>query len=118
MPHSAAECPECLRWGALSVKQVIAIVKPYLVEKVLDALKYAPLEGCSVTEVKGYGRQKSYLDEYQGSEYALAFLPKVEITLWVDELRVEEVVRTIVEVARTGRMGDGKIFILPAMGEA
>jgi nitrogen regulatory protein PII len=97
------------------VKQVIAIVKPYLVEKVLEALKLAPLEACGVREVKGYGRQKSYLDEYRGSEYALAFLPKVEIALWVDDLRVEEVVRTIVEAARTGRMGDGKIFILPAM---
>jgi len=101
--------------GASVVKQVIAIIKPYLVEKVLDALKHAPLEACGVCEVKGYGRQKSYLDEYRGSEYSLAFLPKVEITLWVDDLRVEEVVRVIVEVARTGRMGDGKIFVMPAM---
>ena len=98
------------------MKQVIAIVKPYLVEKVLDALKYAPLEACAVREVKGYGRQKSYLDEYHGSEYSQAYLPKVEITLWVDDPRVEEVVRTIVEVARTGRMGDGKIVVLPAIG--
>jgi nitrogen regulatory protein PII len=96
------------------VKLVIAIVKPYLVEKVLDALDHAPLEACGVSEVKGYGRQKTYLDEYRGSEYSLAFLPKVEITLWVEDARVEEVVRTIVEVARTGRMGDGKIFVLPA----
>ncbi len=97
------------------MKQVVAIVKPYLAEKVLEALKHAPLEACGVREVKGYGRQKSYLDEYRGSEYSLAFLPKVEITLWVDDLRVEEVVRAIVEVARTGRMGDGKIFVLPAL---
>jgi nitrogen regulatory protein P-II 1 len=96
------------------VKQVVAIVKPHLVEKVLEELKHAPLEACGVREVKGYGRQKSYLDQYQGSEYSLAFLPKVEITLWVDDLRVDEVVRTIVEVARTGRMGDGKIFVMPA----
>jgi nitrogen regulatory protein P-II 1 len=96
------------------VRQIVAIVKPYLVEKVLDALKHAPLEACAVTEVKGYGRQKSYLDQYEGSEYSLAFLPKVEISLWVDELRVEEVIRTIVDVARTGRMGDGKIFVLPS----
>ena len=95
------------------MKQVIAVVKPYLVERVLDALKLAPVEACGVCEVKGYGRQKSYLDEYRGSEYSMAYLPKVEITLWVDDLRVEEVVRTIVEVARTGRMGDGKIFVLP-----
>jgi len=96
------------------VKQVIAVVKPYLVEKLLEELKHAPLEACCVSEVKGYGRQKSYLDEYKGSEYSLAFLPKVEVTLWVDDLRVDEVVRTIVEVARTGRMGDGKIFVMPA----
>jgi nitrogen regulatory protein PII len=97
------------------LKQVIAIIKPFLAEKVLEGLKRAPLEACSVREVKGYGRQKSYLDQYADSEYSLAFLPKVEITLWVDDGRVEEVVRKIVEVARTGRMGDGKILVLPTM---
>ena len=95
------------------MKQVIAIIKPHVAEKVLDALKHAALEACGVREVKGYGRQKSYLDEYRGSEYSLAYLPKVEISLWVDDSRVEEVVRTIVEVARSGRIGDGKIFVLP-----
>ena len=95
------------------MKQVVAVVKPYLVEKVLEGLKRAPIEACSVREVKGYGRQKSYLDQYAGSEYSLAFLPKVEINLWVDDARVEEIVRKIVEIARTGRMGDGKIFVLP-----
>ena len=96
------------------MKQIIAIVKPFLAEKVLDGLKRAPLEACMVREVKGYGRQKSYLDEYRGSEYSLAYLPKVEISLWVDDVRVDEVVRKIVEVARTGRIGDGKIMVLPA----
>ncbi|REJ69499.1 MAG: P-II family nitrogen regulator [Planctomycetota bacterium] len=96
------------------MKQIIAIVKPFLVEKILDQLRRAPLEACSIREVKGYGRQKSYLDEYRGSEYSMAFLPKVEITLWVDDARVDETVRKIVEVARTGRIGDGKIMILPA----
>ena len=96
------------------MKQVVAIVKPYLVEKVLEGLKRAPLEAVSVREVKGFGRQKSYLDQYAGSEYSLAFLPKVEINLWVEDARVEEIIRKIVEVARTGRMGDGKIFVLPA----
>ena len=95
------------------VKQIVAIVKPYLAEKVLEGLKRAPLEACSVSEVKGYGRQKSYLDQYGDSEYSLAFLPKVEIKLWVDDARAEEIVRRIVEVARTGRMGDGKIFMMP-----
>jgi len=97
------------------MKEVIAIVKPFLAERVLEALKFAPLEACTVREVKGYGRQKSYLDEYGQSEYSLAFLPKVEIQLWVDDARVDEVVEKILEVARTGRMGDGKVFILPAM---
>ena len=92
----------------------MAIVKPFLAEKVLDSLKRAPLEACSVREVKGFGRQKSYLDQYADSEYSLAFLPKVEITLWVEDARVEEIVRKLVEVARTGRMGDGKIFVVPA----
>ena len=96
------------------MKQILAIVKPYLAEKVLQGLRRAPLEACSVREVKGYGRQKSYLDQYGDSEYSLAFLPKVEISLWVDDARVEEIIRKIVEVARTGRMGDGKIFVLPA----
>jgi nitrogen regulatory protein PII len=95
------------------VKQIVAIVKPYLAERVLEGLKRAPLEACSISEVKGYGRQKSYLDQYGDSEYSLAFLPKVEITLWVDDARAEEIVRRIVEVARTGRMGDGKIFMMP-----
>jgi nitrogen regulatory protein PII len=95
------------------VKQIIAVVKPFLVEKVLDALKHAPLEACEVSEVKGYSRQKSYLDEYRGSEYSNAYLPKVEISLWVEDLRAEEVLRALVEAARTGRMGDGKIFVLP-----
>jgi nitrogen regulatory protein PII len=95
------------------VKQIIAVVKPYLAEKVVEALRRAPLEALAVREVKGYGRQKNYLDEYGQSEYALAFLPKVEIEAWVDDARVEEVVQRINQVARTGRMGDGKVFVLP-----
>ena len=95
------------------MKQIVAIVKPYLAERVLETLKRAPLEALNVCEVKGYGRQKSYLDQYTDSEYSNAFLPKVEITVWVDDARSEEIVRSLVEVARTGRMGDGKIFVIP-----
>ena len=97
------------------MKQVVAIVKPFLVEQILESLRRAPLEACSVREVKGFGRQKSYLDRYGESEYSQAFLPKVEISLWVDDTRVEEIVAKIVEVARTGRMGDGKIFVMPTL---
>src|SRR4029078_7070348 len=96
------------------MKQIIAIVKPFLVEKILEALRRAPLEALSVMEVKGMGKQKSYLDRYADTEYSLTFLPKVEITGWVDEGRGEDVARKIGEVARTGPMGDDKIFILPA----
>jgi len=98
-----------------TVKQVITIVRPYLAEKVLEGLKRAPLESLHVREVKGYGRQKSYLEEYGETEYAMAFLPKIEISMWVDDTRVEEIVRRIVSVARSGRMGDGKIFIVPGV---
>lgn len=98
------------------MKQVVAVVKPYLAEKVLEGLNRAPLEALSVCEVKGFGRQKSYLDEYGDSEYSTAFLPKVEISLWVDDARVEEIIEKIVELARSGRMGDGKIFVLPVVG--
>ena len=95
------------------MKQIVAIVKPFVVENLLESLRRAPLDALSIREVKGFGRQKSYLDQYAESEYTHAFIPKVEITLWVDDLRVEEIVRKIVEVSRTGRIGDGKIFVLP-----
>lgn len=95
------------------MKELIAIVKPFLAERVLAALELMPIEACTVREVKGYGRQKSYLDAYGDSDYSLAFLPKVEIQVWVDDERADEVVERIAAVARSGRMGDGKIFVLP-----
>lgn len=95
------------------MKQVIAIVRPYLAEKVLENLRLAPLEALVVREVKGFGRQKNYLDEYQSTEFESVFLPKVEITMWVDDFRVEEVIRRVTEIASSGRMGDGKVMIMP-----
>ena len=95
------------------MKQIITIVRPHLAEQLLDSLRRAPLEALSVAEVKGYGRQKSYLDEYQETEYSEAFVPKVQITLWVDDSRSEEVLEKIVSVTRSGRIGDGKIFVMP-----
>ncbi|MCI0358208.1 MAG: P-II family nitrogen regulator [Planctomycetaceae bacterium] len=95
------------------MKQIVAIVKPHVAEGVVETLRRAPVEAFTVREVKGYGRQKDYLDQYGQSEFALAFLPKVEIAVWVDDARVEEVAGRITEAARTGRMGDGKVFILP-----
>jgi nitrogen regulatory protein PII len=97
------------------MKEIIAIVKPFLAEKVLASLSRIPVEALTVREVKGYGKQKNYLTEYADNEYSMAFLPKVEICLWIEDERVEEVLRLVVEVGRTGRMGDGKVFVLPAM---
>ncbi|MEE3371083.1 MAG: P-II family nitrogen regulator [Planctomycetota bacterium] len=95
------------------MKQIVAVIKPYLAERVLEALKRAPLEALTVREVKGFGRQKNYLDQYDDNEYSQAFLPKVEINLWVEDQRADEVIHKLVEVAGTGRMGDGKVFVLP-----
>lgn len=98
------------------MKQVIAIVRPYLAERVIENLRLAPLEALSVREVQGFGRQKNFLADYSDSEYGLAFLPKVEITMWVEDQRVEEVIKRVVEVSRSGRMGDGKIMVIPIAG--
>lgn len=96
------------------MKQIVAVIKPFLVERLLDGLRRAPLEAVVVREVKGVGKQKSYLDQYADSEYSHAFLPKVEVTLWVAQSRAEEVVQKVIELTRTGRMGDGKIFMMDA----
>ena len=95
------------------MKQIIAVVRPHLAEEVLTSLRRAPIEALSDTEVKGYGRQKSYLDEYQETEDSQAFVPKVERALWVDDSRCDEILQKITGVARSGRIGDGKIFVLP-----
>lgn len=96
-----------------TMKQLTVVVKPFRAEAVLRTIAGLGVESCTVREAKGYSRQKSYLDRYLGSEYSMAFLPKVEITLTVTDERVEEVVAQLARVARTGRMGDGKIFVLP-----
>lgn len=93
--------------------QLTIVVKPFRAEAVLRVLAARGVDSCVVREAKGYSRQKGYLDRYLGSEYSMAFLPKVEITAWLADDRAEEVVAEVAQVARTGRMGDGKIFVLP-----
>ena len=97
------------------MKQIIAVVRPFLAEKILDILQQASLEALSICEVKGFGRQKSYLNQYSETDFDQVFLPKVEITVWVEEEQVDEVLDQLVAVARTGRIGDGKILVLPTM---
>jgi nitrogen regulatory protein P-II 1 len=98
--------------------QIIALVKPFRAQAVLAALESVEIVSGTVREAMGYGRQKNRLHRYLGSEYNASFLPKVEITLFVDDQDVAAVVRTIVTQARTGRMGDGKIMILPCLDVA
>jgi nitrogen regulatory protein PII len=94
------------------MKQLTIVVKPFRAEAVLRAVEEMGVDACVVREAKGYGRQKSYLERYVGSEYSLAFLPKVEITVWVADARAQEVAERIAKVARTGRIGDGKVFVV------
>src|SRR5215831_12757943 len=95
------------------MKQLTIVVKPFCAEAVLRAIAEMDVVACVVREAKGYSRQKGYLDRYVGSEYSMAFLPKVEITVCVGDDRAEEVAGHIVRAARTGRIGDGKVFVLP-----
>jgi nitrogen regulatory protein P-II 2 len=94
------------------MKQFTIVVKPFRADAVLRAVAELDVTSCVVREAKGYSRQKGYLDRYLGSEYSMAFLPKVEIVVSVPDDRADEVADGIVRAARTGRIGDGKIFVL------
>jgi len=94
------------------MKQIIAIVKPFVAEKVLQELGKNGFSEITVREVHGYGRQKSYLSEYERNEYSVVFLPKIEICIWADDGDVEKITEIVTTGARTGRMGDGKIFCI------
>ena len=96
------------------MKQLTIVVKPFRAEAVLRSIADLGVTACAVREAKGYGRQKGYLDRYRGSEYSTAYLPKVEITAWVRADRYEELVAKVAKAARTGRIGDGKMFTVPA----
>jgi nitrogen regulatory protein P-II 2 len=94
------------------MKQLIIVVKPFRAEAVLRAIAELNVAAYVVHEAKGYGRQKGYLDRYAGGEYSLAYLPKVEITVWVSDERADAVADGIVRAARTGRIGDGKVLLV------
>jgi nitrogen regulatory protein P-II 2 len=94
------------------MKQLTIVVKPFRAEAVLHTIRDLDVVACVVREAKGYSRQKGYLDRYVGSEYSMAFLPKVEISVWVNDDKVEQVTDQIVKNARTGRIGDGKVFVV------
>ncbi|MCI5117049.1 MAG: P-II family nitrogen regulator [Candidatus Electrothrix sp. AW2] len=95
------------------MKKVEVIIKPFKLDAVKTALNEIGIKGMTVSEVKGYGRQKGHTEIYRGAEYKVDFLPKIKLEIIVDSDRVEKVIEVVVEAARTGKIGDGKIFVLP-----
>jgi nitrogen regulatory protein P-II 1 len=95
------------------MKKIEAIIKPFKLDDVKEALSEIGIKGMTVSEVKGYGRQKGHTEVYRGAEYVIDFLPKMKIEIIVGSEQVEQVINTIVEAAKTGKIGDGKIFVMP-----
>ena len=95
------------------MKQIVAIIKPFKLDEVREGLSEIGVTGLTVTEVRGFGRQKGHTELYRGAEYVVDFLPKVRLEVVVQDDRVEAVLEAIIKSARTGKIGDGKIFVLP-----
>ena len=95
------------------MKLIIAVIKPFKLDEVRDALTRIGIHGMTVTEVKGYGRQKGHMEIYRGAEYAVNFLPKVRIEVAIPSDQLDQVVEAIAGTAKTGQIGDGKIFVTP-----
>lgn len=95
------------------MKLIMAVIKPFKLDSVREALTGIDVEGMTVTEVKGYGRQKGHTEIYRGTEYAVNFLPKIKLEVVVSDTLAEQVVETISNTAKTGQIGDGKIFVYP-----
>jgi nitrogen regulatory protein PII len=100
------------------MKHLLVVVKPFRAEAVLRAVAGLGVDACAVREAKGYGRQKGYLDRYRGGEFSTAYLPKVEISVWVADDRYAELTERVAKAARTGRIGDGKVFVVPTAWDA
>src|SRR5665213_2821727 len=101
----------CCR-GSICMKKIEAVIKPFKLDEVKEALQAVGVQGITVTEAKGFGRQKGHTELYRGAEYVVDFLPKVKVEIVVNEDRVNASVEAIQKAARTGRIGDGKIFVL------
>ena len=95
------------------MKKIEAIIKPFKLDEVKEALHGIGIQGMTITEVKGFGRQKGHTELYRGAEYVVDFLPKIKLEVAVSDEAADKVVQAIVEAANTGRIGDGKIFVLP-----
>ena len=97
------------------MKKIEAIVQPFKIDEVKDALTAIGIDGMTISEVRGHGRQKGHTETYRGQEYEIAFLPKIKLEVFVTDARSDEVVKAIVAAARTGKIGDGKIFVSEVM---
>jgi nitrogen regulatory protein P-II 1 len=97
----------------MPMRKIEAIIKPFKLDEVKEALQAVGIHGMTVSEVKGFGRQKGHTELYRGAEYVVDFLPKVKLEIAVSDDMVDKVVQAIVDAANTGRIGDGKIFVLP-----
>jgi nitrogen regulatory protein P-II 2 len=95
------------------MKLVIAVIKPFKLDEVRDALTRIGIHGMTVTEVKGYGRQKGHMEIYRGAEYAVNFLPKIRLEIGVASEQLDQVMEALAGAAKTGQIGDGKIFVMP-----
>lgn len=95
------------------MKKIEAIIKPFKLDEVKDALQEIDVQGITVSEVKGYGRQKGHTELYRGAEYVVDFVPKIKLETVVEDERVEQVIEAIIQTAHTGKIGDGKIFVSP-----
>ena len=95
------------------MKKIEAIIQPFKFEEVKEALTQTGVEGMTITEVKGFGRQKGHKEIYRGSEYTVDVLPKVKIEIVAPDEKVDAIVKTVLETAKTGKIGDGKVFVLP-----
>jgi nitrogen regulatory protein P-II 1 len=97
------------------MKKIEAIIQPFKLDEVKEALQGIGIEGMTISEVRGHGRQKGHKEVYRGQEYTVDLLPKVKIELVIADSRLDEVTRTVVEAARTGKIGDGKIFVMDVL---
>jgi nitrogen regulatory protein P-II 2 len=116
MRHATVQCPQSdatakAERGSEPMKIIMAIIKPFKLDEVRDALSRIGVQGLTVTEVKGYGRQKGHTEIYRGAEYAVSFLPKIKLEIACPSEQVDKVIDSIAAAAKTGQIGDGKIFV-------
>ena len=111
MPGGSGQRSWASKFSCAAMKKIEAIIKPFKLEEVKDALAEVGIEGMTVSEVKGFGRQKGHTEIYRGSEYTVDFLPKIKLEVVISDERLDAAVVAIVKAAKTGKIGDGKVFV-------